>query len=126
MKRALIIMSLLGLLYVLSWWPHPDRHEVLGRFTSIEGPAFREFQETKYARHYRSATVRSPRLMLRQRARMFWDRWCQGFTANVEGPFEKDGLLYFLVEARHIFDLMAVYVFTPQGELVEVTWVPLA
>jgi hypothetical protein len=126
MKRALIVVGLLGFLYLLSWWPHPDRLGAFSQFTSFDGPAFRRFHETRYARDYRTATTRSSKWMLPQRGRMFWDRWCYGFTASVEGPFEKEGLLYFRVEARHIYDFMAVYVFSLQGDLVEVTWVLLA
>jgi hypothetical protein len=125
MKRLIKISAAVLLLAGLTWgYFHRERACVY--LSSFASEKKIRYHDAKYARSYREAKEAPEKDQPSLRSKIRWDLWCIAMRAEIKGPKEKDGMLFYRVDATDRTDTECIYVFSADGTLIEVAWVPLA
>ena len=124
MKKARKYLVGLVALAALSWC-YLHREPVLYHLSSFDTSKKKRYRESTHAKNY-GAAQESSESQPWLRAKIRWDLWCIAMSADITGPKKKDGLIFFVVDATDRTDTRCIYVFTSAGELIEVTFQPLA
>jgi len=114
------LIAILALCFAYFHRPH-----MLRGFTSFESDKRRVFHKSTYAISYQEAKEPAED-RLSQHVRIRWDLWCIAMAAKISEPKKKDGFTYYIFDATDRTDTRCIYVFSPEGELVEVSFQPLA
>jgi hypothetical protein len=124
MKRACKYFVTFVAVVALSWG-YVHREPVFYHFSSFDSPKKMRFHESAYAKSYREAKEPAESRFW-HRARISWDLWCVAMRAEVAHPKEKDGIVFYVVDATDRTDTRCIYVFSSEGELLEISFEPLA
>lgn len=124
MKKAYKYLVACTVIVAISW-SYAHREPVFYHLSSFDSPKKKRFHESAYAKIYHEAKEPfESRFWIR--ARISWDLWCVAMGAEVARPRMKDGLIFYVVDATDRTDTRCIYVFSPEGELLEVSFEPLA
>ena len=125
MKRAFKVLTAILLVAAFAWG-YVHRERVCYRFSSFSSEKVTRIHKSKYANGYHEAKTAPERDRLHYRLAMHWDLWCIAMSAEIQEPKEKDGLLFYRVDATDRTDTECIYVFANDGSLLEIAWVPKA
>jgi hypothetical protein len=125
MKRVFKILA--GILVIAAFaWGYIYREPVSYHFSSFAGDKVMRLHKSKYATGYHEAKTSPESDRFRYRMRIRWDLWCIAMNAEIQTPKEKDGVLFYRVDATDRTDTECIYIFGSDGSLLEIAWVPLA
>jgi len=125
MRRLIKVLAAVAILMALTWCYFHREHACV-YLSSFASEKRARFQESKYARPYQEAKDAPEKDKFSLRSKIRWDLWCIAVKAEIKGPKEKEGLLFYRVDATDRTDTEWIYVFAVDGTLLEVSWVPLA
>jgi hypothetical protein len=125
MKRLLKSLGVI-LVLVAAVWGYIHRKPVFYHLSSFASVKTTRLSKATYAKGYSEAkdAPGSDRLLFR--AKMHWDLWCVAMSAEIQKPKEKDGMVFYRVIATDRTDTECIYVFAPDGRLLEIAFLPLA
>jgi hypothetical protein len=125
MKHAFTVLFIVCALVAVVWG-YGHRKTACYRFSSFAGEKVTQFQKSRYAKEYPEAKEAPEADRFQYRLRIRWDLWCAAMSADIQPPKEKDGRIFFRVDATDRSDTECIYVFDHDGALLEIAWVPLA
>jgi hypothetical protein len=107
-------------------WCYVHRDAATANFSAFRSAEVTRIDKSKYAIRYREAGDAPEKDQAALRWKIRWDLWCIAMSATIRGPRERDGMLFYRVDATDRTDTERIYVFAADGTLLEIAWVPLA